>query len=81
MPRPEDDLVGPEAESYPERLSVTNCAIRERTASGTSVGRCWHWLPDGKTCPRHGDVSAVQDKYRLTGELTDETRRHDARTK
>lgn len=46
-----------------------NCAIRERTATGQSVGRCWHWLPDGKTCPRHGDVSAVQEHYRKTGEL------------
>ena len=33
-----------------------NCPIREQTADGVVVGRCWFHLPDGKTCPRHGDV-------------------------
>lgn len=35
-----------------------NCPVRETTADGDSVGRCWFWLgDDGNTCPRHGDVS------------------------
>ena len=34
-----------------------NCPIREYTADGDCVGRCWFFLPDGKTCERHGDVS------------------------
>lgn len=34
-----------------------NCPVQERTADGRPVGRCWFHLPDGKTCPRHGDVS------------------------
>ena len=49
-----------------------NCPIRERTADGISVGRCWYHLPDKKTCPRHGDVSAAVEHYKETGELTDE---------
>lgn len=54
-----------------EPMAPNNCAIRERTGDGTSVGRCWHAVKDGQ-CPRHGDVRAVQDHYRRTGELTDE---------
>lgn len=34
----------------------TNCAIRERTADGDSVGPCTFYLKDGMTCPRHGQV-------------------------
>ncbi len=48
-----------------------NCAIREQTADGISVGRCWFYAP-GDVCSRHGDVSQVQKRYRETGELTDE---------
>lgn len=31
-------------------------------------------LIDGKTCPRHGDVSEAQEKYIRTGKLTDDPR-------
>ena len=48
-----------------------NCAVRELTADGVSVGRCMFYVRDGQ-CPRHGDVRAVQAHYRETGELTDE---------
>lgn len=47
------------------------CAVRERTADGVSVGRCWFHVVDGR-CPRHGDVRAVQAEFRATGRLTDE---------
>lgn len=47
------------------------CAIRERTADGKPVGRCCFPVKDGR-CPRHGDVLAVQERYRSAGELTDE---------
>lgn len=49
-----------------------NCPIREFTADGECVGRCWFFLPDGKTCERHGDVSKSVGKFEKTGELTDE---------
>jgi hypothetical protein len=49
---------------------VNNCPIREHTADGVPVGRCWFWLTDGHTCPRHGDVSEAVKRYRETGELT-----------
>ena len=50
-----------------------NCPIRERTADGRSVGRCWFYLPDGKTCPRHGDVSDAVEKYKRTEQLSEES--------
>lgn len=51
------------------------CAVREHTADGTSVGRCWHFVGRGekKTCPRHGDVTEVQRRYTETGKLTNDT--------
>lgn len=49
-----------------------NCAVREHTADGTNVGRCWHFVGDGGHCPRHGDVSAVQRRYAETGKLTND---------
>ncbi len=49
-----------------------NCPIRERTADGRSVGRCWTYMVDGKTCERHGDVEIEAKYYRETGKLTDE---------
>ena len=52
-------------------ISPTACAVRERTADGMSVGRCWFAVKDGQ-CPRHGDVKAVQENYAATGRLTDE---------
>ena len=39
------------------RSDGKNCPILEQTADGDCVGRCWFHLPDGKTCPRHGNVS------------------------
>ena len=34
----------------------TNCPVLERTGNGVPCGRCCFFLPDGRTCPRHGDV-------------------------
>jgi hypothetical protein len=45
--------------------------VREFTADGVSVGRCYYHVVDNK-CPRHGDVSAVQEHYKKTGKLTNE---------
>ena len=36
-----------------------NCPVIEKTADGVHVGRCWFYMKDGKTCPRHGDVSEI----------------------
>lgn len=55
-------------------LAPNNCAIREHTADGVPVGRCWHFVRDGQ-CPRHGDVTAVQRHYAETGKLTDDRAR------
>lgn len=52
-------------------INHTACAVRERTADGVSVGRCWFHVVDGR-CERHGDVRAVQAEYQKTGRLTDE---------
>lgn len=49
---------------------LSNCPINEMARDGRVFGRCWFHLPDGKTCPRHGDVSAAVEKYRDTGQLT-----------
>lgn len=51
--------------------SPHNCAIREMTGDGVSVGRCMFFAP-GDVCPRHGDVSAAMKLYRERGKLTDE---------
>lgn len=50
------------------------CAIREFTADGVNVGRCYHFVGRGtvRTCPRHGNVTEVQRRYRETGKLTDD---------
>lgn len=29
---------------------MANCPINEQAGDGLVVGRCWHHLPDGKTC-------------------------------
>lgn len=34
-----------------------NCPIIEQTADGHTCGLCCFHLPDGVTCPRHGDVT------------------------
>jgi hypothetical protein len=51
--------------------ATSACAVRERTADGESVGRCWFHIKSG-VCPRHGDVSKVQAEYARSGCLTDE---------
>lgn len=55
-------------------IQPNNCAVRQHTADGHSVGRCWHWLGDGayQVCPLHGDVSEVQARYVADGTLTDD---------
>ena len=50
-----------------------NCAVREHTNDGHSVGRCWEYVGDDARCPWHGDVSKVQKRYMETGRLTDDT--------
>jgi len=49
------------------------CPILEFTADNVFVGRCCHHLPDGETCPRHGDVSIEVAHYVETGKCTPET--------
>jgi len=47
-----------------------NCPINEQTADGYNVGRCCFYLPDGVTCPRHGDVRPEVDRFNETGHGT-----------
>ena len=47
-----------------------NCPINEQTADGKTCGRCWFHLPDGVTCPRHGDVSVEVAYLNVTGHTT-----------
>lgn len=47
-----------------------NCPINEQTADGTIVGQCCYYLKDGKTCPRHGDVSLEVERRLETGRCT-----------
>ncbi len=57
--------------------SDRNCAVRERTGDGVSVGRCWfHTAEDNDilTCPRHGDVTEIQSRFSETGELGEDPR-------
>jgi hypothetical protein len=49
---------------------MANCPINEQTGDGHVVGRCWYHLPDGKTCPRHGDVGFEVNVFERTGRLT-----------
>lgn len=49
---------------------MSNCPIDEQTADGVVVGRCWFHLPDGKTCPRHGDVSEEVHRCENEAQLT-----------
>ena len=50
---------------------MSNCPILERTADGTSAGRCWFYCPDD-VCPRHGSVGAAIERHQADGSLTDE---------
>jgi len=51
-----------------------HCPILEQTGDGTTCGRCWFFLEDGKTCPRHGDVEREVIRYRLGHGLTIENK-------
>lgn len=51
-------------DEYEEGLMT--CPIREQTGDGTVVGRCDYYLPDGHTCPRHGNVFEEVVRYKLT---------------
>lgn len=39
-----------------EEVFTGNCLVRQHTADGVFVGRCYHSTYD-KRCPLHGDVS------------------------
>lgn len=52
-------------------MSEQNCAVNEVTGDDVHVGRCYFHL-DNNVCPRHGDVTAVQDNFINTGRLTSE---------
>lgn len=52
---------------------VNNCPIRERTADGFSVGRCWMKLTN-QVCPRHGDVTKAVEVYKQGGGLSEDPR-------
>jgi len=56
-------------EQFPQlkHKSITNCPIIEQTGDGKSVGRCWFHLPDGKTCPRHGNAKIAINHLKETG--------------
>ena len=54
-----------------------NCPIKEQTGDGEVVGRCWFHLPDGKTCPRHGDVSVEVEFFEATGKTTLENKQRE----
>jgi len=53
-------------------MSKPNCPIIEQTADGVRCGRCWFYLPDGKTCPRHGDVEKEVRRWEEERKLTPE---------
>lgn len=55
-------------------LMEHNCAVLERTADGVAVGRCMFHVGNADVCPRHGDVSKVQEHYRETGQLSEDPR-------
>ena len=58
-----------------DRMGALCCAIREYTANGVSIGRCWHYVGLDYVCPIHGDVRVVQEHYLATGKLTADPRR------
>jgi len=49
---------------------MSNCPIKEQTGDGAIVGRCCYHLPDGITCPRHGDVSEYVKRFDAGAGLT-----------
>lgn len=34
-----------------------NCPLIDVDGDGREVGTCWYYMKDGKTCPRHGDIT------------------------
>lgn len=42
--------------------SFKTCPVREHTADGFPVGRCWHTLSKGN-CPIHGNVLELIIKW------------------
>lgn len=38
------------------RLNPKTCPVLEYTGDGVPVGACWHYMPDGCTCPTHGKI-------------------------
>lgn len=58
----------------PASHPTNNCPIRQHTADGVSVGRCWHFLGRGDTkiCRIHGDVTEAVKTYANTGRLTND---------
>lgn len=47
----------------------TACPIQEQDGGGRTCGRCWFHLRDGRTCPRHGDVSIAVSYYKESGKM------------
>ena len=43
------------------KLNPRNCPIFEQTIDGVEIGVCAFFMPDGKTCPRHGDVTKFEE--------------------
>lgn len=48
------------------------CPVRQHTANRVSVGRCWLYLKHGRVCPTHKDVKDAVEKYKNTGEMTND---------
>lgn len=44
-----------------QQVSENNCPVVVKTEDGIPV-RCMYYMTDGKTCPRHGDVSALREQ-------------------
>jgi hypothetical protein len=51
-----------------------NCPIRQHTADGVSVGRCWHFVGHAPPyrCPVHGDVGGPVALFVAEKKLTDD---------
>lgn len=43
-------------------LFPNSCRVIEVDGDGRSVGRCWHYMADGHTCPRHGNTDLIPPK-------------------
>ncbi len=45
-----------------QKLHPNCCPLIEKTADGVEVGTCTFYMKDGKTCPRHGDITKYLKK-------------------